>query len=150
MPATNPRVTVTLKPATQAQLREISRLTGSSQSSLVSELLEQSGPVFDRLIKLLKAAEAARSEVSSKVVENLGRAQSRIETQLGLALDDFDALSTGLLADAESIRRRARRAPVERPGAPPVPAGVGGLTPLSNRGVRLGPKKRKSSTATRG
>ena len=59
MPTPNPRLTITLEPSTAAQLRRMSELTGNSQSSMISELLSQSAPVFDRLITVLEAAEVA-------------------------------------------------------------------------------------------
>lgn len=143
MPTANPRLTVTLKPSTFAQLREVSRLTGTSQSALIGEILEQAEPVFSRLIQVLSAAELAKQEFSERTVADLGQAQARLEKQLGLVLSDFDHLTGDLLSDAEDVRRRARRAP-----AAPAKAGAQGArrappTPPSNRGVRstANPKK---------
>ena len=56
MATKNPRLTITLQPSLAAQLRRLSELTGNSQSSLIAELLEGSGPVFDRMIKVMEAA----------------------------------------------------------------------------------------------
>ena len=71
MPTQNPRLTVTLEPSVAARLRRVSELTGNSQGSMVADILSQSAPVFDRLIKLLEAAEvaqvAAREEAASRV-----------------------------------------------------------------------------------
>lgn len=135
MPTQNPRLTVTLKPSTYATLKEVSRLTGNSQSAMIGEILEQSEPVFSRLIQVLAAAEQAKAEVRGKVAEDMKRAQGTIEQQLGLALAEFDTYTGNLLQEVEGVRRRTRRASgqaqrrtLDASGPPP--------TPPSNRGVR--------------
>lgn len=153
MPTNNPRLTITLQPTLAAQLRRLSELTGNSQSALISELLEGSTPVFDRMIALLEAAHAAKESMRGQVMEGLDVAQAKLEKQLGLALDTMDAATGPLLEQMEAIQRRAKRAQ-----GGPAPRGVpaaakrgarGGSTPLSNRGVRSTPDKPKKSTRTR-
>ena len=148
MSTTKPRITITLEPVTALQLKRISELTGNSQSSMVSEVLEQATPVFERLIKILEAAEAAKQSAEaaqqSVMIQSVGHlelAQRRVERQLGLVLDDFDEASAPLLAELEDVQRRSRRKPSSGAGIAGVSraAGVasGGVsTPLSNRGVR--------------
>ena len=137
MPTKNPRITVTLQPATSAQLVELSRLTGDSQSAIIADLLEQSAPVFERVIKVLSAAAQAKAELKGRMASDLEQAQAKIESQLGLALDGFDAYTGSLLQEMESVRRRARRAPAGAERCE-VSAGARGAhaTPPSNRGVR--------------
>lgn len=136
MPTANPRLTVTLKPSTFAQLREVSRLTGNSQSALIGEILEQSEPVFARLIQLLSAAEQAKQEMKAKAAADLEGAQARIEKQMGLLLGEFDNMTGSLLQEVEAVRRRARRgAGGPRRAGAPAPRGAS-PTPPSNRGVR--------------
>ena len=60
MATKNPRLTITLTPSLAAQLRRLSELTGNSQSSLIAELLDGSGPVFDKMIQVLEAAAIAK------------------------------------------------------------------------------------------
>lgn len=145
MPTANPRLTITLEPALAAQLRRLSVLTGNSQSKLIAELLEGSTQVFDRLIRVLEAAEAAKESIKSSTVKDLEVAQAKIEAQLGLALEAMDEGARPLLEEAEAIKRR-RSAPRKRPGGPAergVPAAGGAPTPPSNRGVRsTNPKKK--------
>lgn len=149
MPTQNPRVTVTLKPSTHAQMLEVSRLTGNSLSSMFAEILEQSEPVFARLIQVLAAAEQAKLEVRERTSSDLAKAQARLEKQLGLAMTEFDAFSGDLLDDVEAVRRRARRAPREdaqRParGTPRL------STPPSNRGVRSTANPPKTARKAKG
>ena len=137
MPAINPRITITLEPSTAAQLRRMSALTGNSQSSMISELLAQSSPVFDRLIAVLEAAEVAKTAAREDAAEKLKAAQSKIENQLGLMLDWMDDSSRPLLEHAEKVKRRTRRQAQEQPGTGDrATGGACAPTTLSNRGVR--------------
>lgn len=149
MPTPNPRLTITLEPSTAAQLRRMSELTGNSQSSMISELLSQSAPVFDRLITVLEAAEVAKAAAREEAAEKLERAQGKIEKQLGLMLDWMDDSARPLIDHAEKVKRRARRrTAVDECAARPPAAGGAPATPPSNRGVRSDPKKAgKQATA---
>jgi hypothetical protein len=151
MPTSNPRITVTLSPATHAQLRRLSELTGNSQSALVSELLEMSAPVFERTIRILEAAQEAKEEMRGAVASDMAKAQERIEAQLGLVLDDFDStVGAPLLRDLEAVKRRARRKRASGSAAADSTRAAAPSTPLSNRGVRSQGKKTKKPMRTRG
>lgn len=127
MPATNPRLTVTLQEHTALQLRRLSELTGDSQSKLVGEILSESRPVFDRLITVLEAAQKAKEAVKSASADRLADAQRKIEQQLGLVFDGFDELTGSVLAEVEAVSRRARRQVPSRglPGTAPGDARAG-------------------------
>jgi hypothetical protein len=131
MPATNPRLSVTVSPPVAAVLRELSTLTGNSQSAVVAELLEEAIPVFSRMVRILRAAEQAKLAVKEELVSGMEAAQTRLEGQLGLALGEFEAIEGRLLETVEKVGRRragpAGRAASGRSGAP--------LPPISNRGV---------------
>lgn len=152
MPATNPRLTITLKPATAALMRRLSELTGQSQSAMICELLETNEPVFTRLITVLQAAKDAKVALTQEMRAGLDDAQERIEQQLGLVLEAMDTATAPLLEEAERVQRRgARRTGVT--GSPGTPVRRGSRptpTPPSNRGVRSTPKKAKKPTTTRG
>lgn len=150
MPTANPRLTITLEPTLAAQLRRLSELTGNSQSKLIAELLEGSSVVFDRLIQVLEAAETAKLTLKAKTTQDLEAAQTRVEQQLGLVLEDFDQVTAPLLAQAEAITRRARRGPQgDARRAPRAGRAAASLTPPSNRGVRSTRKQAKKPTTTR-
>lgn len=136
MPTKNPRLTITLKPGTSAQLCELSRLTGDSQSAIIADILEKSAPVFDRVIQVLAAAEEAKAELKGRMASDLDKAQAKIERQLGLALDGLDEYTGSLLDEVEAVRRRARRATPGQPGGGTSGARRARSTPPSNRGVR--------------
>ena len=141
MPTQNPRLTITLEPTLSAQLRRLSELTGNSQSKLIAELLAGSTPTFDRLIRILEAAEAAKESVKGATAGDQREAHERLEGQLGLMLETLDDATAPLLEEAERIKRRGRKgspggqARAARQAAPA--AGRSGVsTPISNRGVR--------------
>ena len=67
MTTANPRLTITLEPSIAAQLRRMSELTGNSQSQMVSEILTQSSEVFERMIRVLEAAEVAKQAAREEV-----------------------------------------------------------------------------------
>lgn len=157
MPAQNPRLTITLKPSTFAQIQQVSRLTGNSQSAMVAEILEQSEPVFTRLIQVLEAAQQAKDDLRTKAAADMAAAQAHIEKQIGLALGEFDSVTGNLLEDVEAIRRRARRTTQGQPkggtsggrGARVV-GSVARSTPPSNRGVRSTANPLKKAKAAPG
>ena len=146
MPAKNPRLTITLEPSLAAQLRKLSELTGNSQSSLIGELLEGSGPVFDRMIQVLEAAKVAKESMRGKIADDIEQAQAKMEGALGMVLEGFDQWTGSLLDEAEAVTRRARRGPAPRGVSGP---GAAAPTPISNRGVRYDPKATKAIAQSR-
>jgi hypothetical protein len=113
-------------------------------SSIVGELLEQSQPVFDRMVRLLEAAakikDSAQDE-KDRIAKSLEDAQQNLERQLGLSLDWMDERSAPILEAAEKLDRRAGRA--ERDAQPRARAArpAKRATPISNRGVTPSPKR---------
>lgn len=153
MSTSKPRITITLEPVTALQLKRLSELTGNSQSALVSDVLEQSSGVFERLIVVLEAveqarlsAEAAKKSVRMDSMKNLDEAQKQIEKQMGIVLDLFEGGTAPLLKDLEKVNRRGSRKVGEREHR----TRSGGVaTPLSNRGVRSNLTAKKSTSQKR-
>jgi len=112
---------------------------------MIAEVLEQASPVFERLIVVLEAAEQAKASVKKQSVQNLEMAQQRIEKQMGLVLDEFDRSTMPLLDDLERVQRRGRAGGMPEAHARAKPALP---TPISNRGVRLDPKRKKTIAET--
>lgn len=109
MTTKNPRLTLTLTPTIAAQLRRLSQLTGNSQASLVSELLEGQELVFSRVIQALEAVELIQEDMKSSFGRDLAKSQQVIESQLGLVLEKLDQASSPIIKEAEKIRRRKGR-----------------------------------------
>ena len=153
MPAVNPRITITLKPEVHAILKRLSALTGNSQSALVGDLLESSAPVFERMATVLDAAEKLRAEgmqAPDEFKASLQRAQDKLETQLGLALDAMDLGSRPILEESEKVGRRAGRQGGERAAVAPGRTARPASTPLSNRGVTSPGKTRRGQGKSAG
>jgi len=152
MPTQNPRLTVTLEPAVSACLRRLSEVTGNSQSKLIAELLEGSVPVFQRVIATIEAAKTASAEIRGRLADDMGKAQERMEQQLGLVMGEFDAAAAPLLEGVETVKRRGRKGTgraTASVSAAPAPATGGrrpaSVTPPSNRGVRSTANPRKTT-----
>jgi hypothetical protein len=145
MPAKNPRLTITLKPALAAQFRQLSQLTGNSQSALIGDLLEGSEPVLARVIQVLEAAQVAKQSIRGRLAEDMDKAQAQVEGALGVAMEGFHDITGALLKEAEAVTKRAPRqrhaSAAQAAGAVP---GAASPTPISNRGVRLDPKATKT------
>ena len=149
MPAKNPRLTITLQPSLAAQLRKLSELTGNSQSALIGDLLEGTGPVFDRMIQVLEAAKSAKESIRGKLADDMEHAQAKMEGALGLVLEGFDEFTGSLLDEAEAVTRRARRKGRRRSAGVSGGLGAAAPTPISNRGVRYDPKATKDIAQSR-
>lgn len=134
MSTTKPRLSVTLSEPVAATLREMSELTGNSQSAIVGELLESSQSVFARIVRVLRAAKEAQHTVKTEIVAGIDAAQARMEAQLGLALGDMDEWEGQLLKDVEAVQRRTKRDGGGRKRSAAAPSSPD-LPPISNRGV---------------
>ena len=105
MTTQNPRLTITLQPSLAAQLRRLSQLTGNSQSSLISELLDGSAPVFDRLIRVLTAAEGAKASLRGHLAMDMAEAQAEeVEAEVELAVTLIESEGPVGAADDSSLR----------------------------------------------
>ena len=147
MATKKPRLTITLEPALSDSLRRLSELTGNSQSSLISEMLSGSGPIFEKMIRVLEAAEVAKGAIKGRVTRGLDDAQTKFEKALGLSLVGFDELEAVLLEVAEPPPKGQTATASESAAAAVISALP---TPLSNRGVRNSsrPLKNKEKTST--
>ena len=145
MPTQNPRVSITLKASNYAQLKELSRLTGSSQSALIADIIEQSEPVFARIIAVLSAAQTAKQEAMHQVIGDMERAQARIEQAIGLSLADFEETGAAVTSALHEVKRRGRRDVSGDAPAAPGAARRPRPTPISNRGVRFAANPTKAN-----
>ena len=106
MATKKPRLTITLDPDLSESLRRLSELTGNSQSSLISEMLSGSGPVLEKMITVLEAAQVAKDAIKGRITRGLDDAQGKFEQALGLAFDGFDDIDAALKQMAEAAPER--------------------------------------------
>ncbi len=132
MPAANPRLSITVAPAVATAFAELSELTGNSQSAMIAELLESSLPVFDNMIRLLRAAKSAEAGAIPTIVSDLDSAQRRIEGMLGVVLSDTEDVTRNVEQHA-AVKRRGRRSasPPAAPLSGPPPLTGGSRDPKS-------------------
>jgi hypothetical protein len=145
MPTLNPRITVTLSPEQHSLLREMSRLTQTSQSGLISQILTELTPVWSKMLTLMAAAEQAKGVINESFIQDMDKAQAKVEKQLGLAIDAMDDFNLPILALAEKVEHRKGRDSARTRRHADAGAAAAG-TPLSNRGVRSNNKQTKSTT----
>lgn len=137
MPTQNPRLSLTLSPDLAWQLRRLSELTGTSQSGLITSMLEGSNHFLWRLITTLEAAQEAKGRIPGHVANLMNEAQTRIEDKFGLrdVLDQAQARAEKPRSAGKSAGRQHATASV---------------TPLSNRGVRSKAKEAEKPMESRG
>lgn len=144
MPATNPRISITVVPSVEAVLSRLSSLTGQSKSSFIAEILESSMPVLERMVVVLDAAQTAKDTLKSQTVRDMEAAETRLQEMLGITMDIFDHTSAPILEEAERIKRRKAGATVvdarER-----ATAGGAALPPYVTRGSGT-PNNKKITT----
>jgi len=149
MPATNPRISVTVTTSVEAVLSRLSVATGQSKSSFIAELLESSMPVLERMATVIEAAQQAKDTLKSQTVKDMEEAESRLHEILGVTMDIFDESTAPILKEAERVQRRAARSQTGRGGRTATPA-AGLATPAQPPYVTRGsgtPKQGKGATA---
>jgi hypothetical protein len=109
MPATNPRIHITVKPSFHAVLQRLSAATGKSMSSLLAEFLEPNEDVFERMTTIIEAASTVREDVRREMAASMEGVQAEIEAKLGLTLDLFERSTGDLVSQVENVGRRRRR-----------------------------------------
>lgn len=147
MPATNPRIQVTLKPSVHAVIKRLSAVTGKSMSALVSEFLEPNETVFERMVVVIEAAASAHDEVKKKIADSMTEVQAELESKLGLTRELFDTSTADLLEQMEPVKRRRRpagRDAVARVGRrtakPSVPPSLTGGSGTPQKGAKSADK----------
>ena len=145
MTTSNPRITVTLSPEQHALLREMSRLTQTSQSGLISEILTELSPVWTKMLTVMQAAGLARGAINESFIKDMDKAQAKVEKHLGLTLDAFDEMQLPLLDLVQKVEHRKGRdsAGTRRDADARAAASA---TPPSNRGVRFNQNTTKTTT----
>lgn len=128
MPATNPRLSVVLSPSLAATLQAISLETGESASSLVRTLLEQTAPALQRMLELVRAAKAAKGQISDGMRGTMDRVVDDLHDALAAADARTGRVVADLVSQAEGVKGRRRPAagtgvarPSGRPESYPLP-----------------------------
>lgn len=127
MATKNPRISVMLKPESDAILTRLSAATKQSKSSIIAEFLEDTCmPMFERMVVVLEAAATATDDAKAAARQGFADAEEKLLGVVGMTTDLFDAASRPILADAEKATGRTGRggrgatpAAGEEPARPP-------------------------------
>lgn len=155
MATKNPRISVMLKPETDAVLTRLSAATKQSKSSIIAEFLEDACmPMFERMVVVLEAAANATDEAKAATRQGFADAEEKLLGVMGMTTDLFDVAAQPILLDAEKAtgqtgrgRRAAARATGLEPARPPhVTRGSG--TPNKSAKTAISPMKTGSGKAS--
>ena len=146
MATSKPRITITLNHRQYEVLKAISDCSNQPMSAFISELLEESLPVLERMAESFRKIKAAQAEQKKRIADELEQAQAGVEPILEQVLGQFDLfmsrVETAAGAGGEGMRKR-----------PPAPASAADRTPVTNRGVTpspINPPKRSRRKASGG
>ena len=136
MPATSPRINVTLPPEVYALYKAFAQVSGNSMSSMLAEIAVTSAPALERVLRVAVAAKEAEQARKDGMREAFQRAEAELQplldqasSTLGVALSHIEQATTPKPAAAQRAGRR-------RPGPP-----------ASNTGVRSPRKQGKKPRA---
>lgn len=124
MATTKPRVTITLEPEHYAVLVEMAEVTGSSMSSIVADVVAEAAPVFLRVVKLIREAEAVKGSLGDRVRELATEAELEMMPLAREALknlDMFDDQVMKAIADAKNAAKGSDGAGVPSDRSVPSP-----------------------------
>ena len=149
MPTKNPRLSVVLSPSLAATLAALSEETGDSASGLVRGLLEQTEPALQRMLHLMKAANAAKGNIGAGVGGTLLRVVSDLEGAMGQADRRLDSAVRDLVDAAEAVKGRRRQRASAASTGPVAAVSTPGLVTRGSGRADQG-KKAKTSGGRRG
>ena len=146
MATKNPRISVMLKPESDAILSRLSAVTKQSKSSIIAEFLEDTCmPMFERMVVVLEAAATATDDAKAAARQGFADAEEKLLGVVGMTTDLFDQASRPVLEEAEAKRTdgRTRKRPPARPDSPPRPPHVtrGSGTPNTSAETAKSPMK---------
>lgn len=148
MATKNPRISVMLKPESDAILTRLSAATKQSKSSIIAEFLEDTCmPMFERMVIVLEAAATATDDAKAAARQGFADAEEKLLGVVGMTTDLFDTASRPILESSENAtgetgragRAAARAARLEPARPPHVTRGSG--TPNTRTKTAISPMK---------
>lgn len=141
MATTKPRITITLTHRQHEVLKAISDNSGQSMSAFVSEILEQSLPVLERMAESFRKIKSAQDEQRKRIAEELDQAQNAVEPILAQVIGQFD-LFMGKVETAAGVSGDTALAGADgERSAAQTPATNRGVTPTPAKSPKASPRK---------
>lgn len=134
MATSKTRITISLSDHTHQVISELARLQKRPKSAIVSEMMDTSAPVLERVCMALQAAEMASTTMRSSLAGSLSDSQQKVEGFLAESLDIFDEA-------IEPLERSQSNIPPEEAYRFDL---AEELPPHSNTGVTIGDNSEKS------
>lgn len=130
MATTKPRITISLTPRQHEVLSTMSKHSGKPMSSTISELVEASLPVFERMALAFQRIDGVHTAHRQKMTKVLGAGQSKMENLLSGLIGQFDMFVTdvedvaaevgGATAGASTSKQRKPQKTTAAPKTPGV------------------------------
>lgn len=140
MPTKKPRITITLTERQHEVLQSISSSSGQPMAGIVTEVLEEIMPIFEKMAVTFQHLKNAKNLEKAKFTQALDDAHSAFEPLVAETADQFD-LFLGKIERAAGPAARGARAVPGRPKAKPDPLTNRGVTTSGEKGPK--PKGRK-------
>lgn len=127
MPATSPRICITMNDETHAALKRLSAVQGRPLASVIREMLDDAAPTVDALADSMEALKAAEASARAGIAGTLSEVAHELEPHLTGILGHLRAISDlgegdrvgEASGDASWLRQGAHRSP-RAPSATPV------------------------------
>lgn len=127
MATTKPRITITLTKRQHEVLRSISDTSGKPMSAFLSELIDGSLPVLERMAVAFQKIHDAQQMERRRFVADLDETQAALEPIVQQVVGQFDLFMSKVEARAGAVADAHGGAPARRPTAR--------SSPLTNRGA---------------
>lgn len=120
MPATSPRLTITLHPATYTALKRLSEAQARPLASVIRELLDLAAPTVEQMAGAILSMKALEASARAELGNSLADAYQDVQPHLAGILGHLQAL-----ADAGQVDQDGE--------GPARPASTGAPAPLRDR-----------------
>ena len=133
MATTKPRITITLEQRQYDVIKSISDSTGQAMSGVITELLESSMPVFERMAVTFQMLSKAKDLQRSNMLKTQEEVQAAFEPLMMEAMGQFDMFMGQL---EEGVEELGKARPIGRALSK---ASTANRSPSTNRGVTTTP-----------
>lgn len=110
MPATSPRISITLDPEDHETLQRLAALQGVPMSRIIREFVRECGPVLKQLADTLEVAQKAEANAAIRFREAAERAEQDLRPLADMIRNQFD-----LFADEMQGKLKCVADDIEKP-----------------------------------
>ena len=96
MATTKPRITVTLTERQYELVKSISENSGQTMSFFISELLENSLPVMERMAETFRKIKELQDSKKKMIARELEKIESEIEPAIAGVIDQYDLFASAM------------------------------------------------------